>query len=73
VADELNQRVTTVLTVIVGVVWFGNFGMRIINPGWPMFSAALDPAVLIVIGYWFTGHGVVIKRAADRIINGNGS
>jgi hypothetical protein len=73
VADELNQHVTTILTAIVGVAWVANFAMRVIDPGWPVFSAALDPALLVVIGYWFTGQGVVIKKARDRIINGGGS
>ena len=60
------QRVITAITVISCALWILNFAGRVVDPTWPVgMSAALDPVVILVAGWWFAG------AAAERQRNGS--
>ena len=60
-ADQ--QRVITAITVISCALWVTNFVLRIADPLWPVgMSAALDPVIIMVAGFWFAGAATERRR-----------
>ena len=57
------QKVITAITVISCALWVTNFVARAADPTWPVgMSAALDPVIIMVAGFWFAGAATERRR-----------